>query len=377
MTDHNAHAVYAPSSAHRWIPCPASAPGIAALHRVHPDESGEEAIEGTAAHDEIERCLGELNGMHVGQGEFEMGAFPVNARHPAAHGIALVLDYVRQLVTGTPGRLWIEQRVRLTDKIWGRCDVCHWHAESGVLTIVDYKNGYVDVDAVENEQLRIYAAGSIYTHNLPAKWIRYVVVQPNSFMPVPRVKQWPESAESLFAFAASTAAIPDGPQTFAASVGEHCRDCPLFGACPTSKDVLLQLQTMIARPAVEVPPEQVALFMACEKPIDHYFKALWKHGTAQALKGNVPPGMKVVTSTKHRQWKDVNAARKFVLERKGVDALDPPTPAQAEEKLGLDITGLADRPPGGPALAFESDKRPEYKPKSAAEMFAGVVGGGK
>jgi hypothetical protein len=56
----------------------------------------------------------------------------------------------------------------------------------------------------------------------------------------------------------------------------------------------------------------------------------------------------------------------------GVKALDPPTPAQAE-KLGVVLDGLADRPEGGPALAFASDKRPEWKQRTAAEMFKGVV----
>lgn len=359
-----AHAIYAPSSAHRWIKCPASATGIAALENVIPQEEGEEAQEGTAAHDEIERCFTESE---------QRGVSPVmllNHDHPAAYGIALLLDYVRQLPRG---RLWIEQRVTLTPQIWGRCDVAHWHEESATLTIVDYKNGFVDVDAVENEQLQIYAAGSIYTHKLPAKHIRIVVVQPNSFMPVPRVKQWSTNATDLFAFAKRTAAIPGGPLTFAPTVGEHCRDCPLFGMCPTSKDVLMQLQTMLAQPATQVQPAQLAQFMACQKPIEHWFKALWSHGTKSALAGQVPPGMKVVASTKHREWKNADAARAFVLAQKGVEALSPPTPAQAE-KLGLDIAGMFATPDGGPALAFESDKRPAFKRKSAAEMFAGVPG---
>lgn len=346
------HAVYSPSSAHRWIECTASAEGLAALHRVHPDESGEAAIQGTAAHEEFERAMKEGT---------------PDSKHPAAYLVALALDYVRQL---PPGQTWVEQRVRLTEKIWGRCDFAHWQAEAGVLTIVDLKNGYVDVDVVENEQLRIYAAGSIYTHNLPAKWIRYVVVQPNSFMPVPRVKQWIEPAADLFKFAERVAAIPDGPKTF--RPGEHCRDCQLFGLCQPTKDILLRLQTMLARPAVEVTAAQVAQFMACQKPVEHWFAALWKHGTAEALKGNVPPGMKVVTTQTKRAWKDEAAARAKVLAEKGVDFLDPPTPAQAE-KLGLDITGMAEAPPGGPALAFESDKRPAFVRKSAAEMFVGVT----
>lgn len=372
-----AHAIYAPSSAFRWIPCTASAEGVAALPS-HLTESGEEAEQGTAAHEEIERILGHLNSVPVvGGGDFIAHVEILNHDHPAAYGIALVVDFARQLAVATPGRFWIEQRVRLTDKIWGRCDVAHWHEESATLTIVDYKNGFLDVQAVENEQLRIYAAGSIFTHNLPAKWIRYVVVQPNSFMPVERVKQWVESAADLYAFAERTAKIPDGPKSFA--FGEHCRDCPLFGMCPPTKDILLHLGAMMAKPAAEVPADKIAIYTATRKPIEHFFDALWKHGTKLALAGNVPPDTKLVTSQKHRAWKDPAAARAAVLAQLGTDGLDPPTPAQAVER-GLPeatVDTLSARPPGGPALALTSDKRAPWVPKSAATMFAGVTGGVK
>jgi hypothetical protein len=360
-TDPNAaHAVYAPSSADRWIPCTASAEAIA---RLPEQEEGEEAAEGTAAHEEIERIMiGEMD---------DPTWLDVDPEHPAAYGIALLLSFCRQL---PPGVLWIEQRVALTDQIWGRCDVAHWHAESGVLTIVDYKNGMRAVDAEENSQLRIYAAASMFTHKLPVKWIRYVVVQPNDWRPfVPRVKQWHEPVEALYDWAGMVAAIPRGVKSFIA--GDHCRDCPLFGKCQASLDMLANFGAVIAGLVAPeaVRPEQVALYLALEKPITDQIKKFKKHWETAALKsGTVPPDMKIVTTRPHRQWLDVSKARAAVIEKCGVDALDPPTPAQAE-KLGVDISSLADRPDGGPALAFANDKRPEWKRKSAAEMFGSIL----
>ena len=97
------------------------------------------------------------------------------------------------------------------------------------------------------------------------------------------------------------------------------------------------------------------------------------------MKGTVPTDMKVVTSRPHRAWKDKDAARALVLERLGPDALDPPTPTQAIERgIPEDVVNpMAPRPDGSPVLAFANDKRPEFKRKSASEMFAGVVGAGK
>ena len=362
---HSLHATYAPSSAHRWTVCTASATAISALGE---QEEGDAARKGTAAHEEIERRLKPL------ARDLKAKPLPADEDHPSAYGVALVVDYVSKLV-GTPtidDRLWIEQRVALTDVIWGRCDVSHWHAESQTLTIADYKDGFVGVDP-DAEQIRIYAAASMFTHRLPVKWIRYAIIQPNDFRPVPRVKQDIESVDSLYAWAEVVATIPKGPLTFVA--GEQCKYCPLFGRCPASQDVLTRLSVMLANPPDAVRPDQVALFKACEKPVTDWFKALDKAATKAALAGDVPAGMKLVTSTKHRDWTNPEAARTAVLETLGEGALELPTPAQAE-KLGMTkekVAALASVPEGGPALAFESDKRKPWVRKSATEMFAGVL----
>lgn len=369
-----AHAVYAPSAAHRWAMedgCTASAEAIAHLGE---QEEGEEAIEGTRAHDEIERVLGSLNGAEYAGGDWLALVNEIDLDHPAAYGVALVVDYVKKLPYG---KLWIEQRVRLTDEIWGRCDVAHWSPSTRTLTIVDYKNGYVGVDAEENEQLRIYAAASIYTHNLPVEWIRYVVVQPNDFNPVPRVKQWYESAQSLFIFAQRVAAIPHGPKNFVA--GPQCTYCPLFGRCPASRDLLRDVSALVAglTTAEQVSPAQRALFIACEKPIADAFKNAKKIWSKMQMGGDGTPDLKMIESQTHRAWANPIAARAIVLQELGPDGLDLPTPAQAIARgmPEIKVNAMAPRPPGSPVLAFASDKRPEWKPKTVESMFGDAVRG--
>lgn len=366
-----AHATYAPSSAHRWAEengCSASAEAIAHLGE---QEEGEEAAKGTAAHDEIERVLGPL--AEYGLAELD----EQSKEHPAAYGIALVFDYVRKLMRRNDDQVWIEQRVKLTDEIWGRCDVAHWSPSTGVLTIVDYKNGYVGVDVEENEQLRIYAAASIYTHQLPAKWIRYVVVQPNDLRPVPRVKQWHEPAETLFTFASRVAAIPTGPKNFVA--GTQCTYCPLFGKCPASRDILRDVSALVAglMTPYQVSPAQRALFIACKKPIADAFKNAEKVWAKLQMAGQGTADLKMVTSQTHRAWSNPAAARALVLEKLGPDALDLPTPAQAIER-GIPedvVNAMAPRPDGSPVLAFTSDKRPDWVAKSVSSMFGAAVRG--
>src|SRR5260370_286620 len=110
-----AHAVYAPSAAHRWAMedgCTASAEAIAHLGE---QEEREEALAGTEAHDEIERILGQFNGTIAEPAAIREAALRlIDLDHPAAYGIALTLDYVAKLPRG---RVWIEQRGRLTNEI--------------------------------------------------------------------------------------------------------------------------------------------------------------------------------------------------------------------------------------------------------------------
>lgn len=401
-----AHAVFAPSGAPTWTICTAQPEAMAALRRVVPEEENEAAEAGTVGHDELERRIGTLTGEPLDPAT--MPILPPNEDHPAAFGVALFVDFVRKL---PPGHMWVEQRVILTPDIWGRADFVHFDPVTQVVTVVDYKNGFVGVDP-DSEQLQIYAGAAIHTFGLKAKWVRLVIVQPNDFRPgVPRVKQWPDkpeqwadaTAEKLLDRCAKWAAIPGGPKSFI-GVGEHCRDCALFGVCEPSKDILAHFGTMVAKGVEGVPAEMIAKFTACKKPIDHFFEAMARRGTKLATAGQVPPGMVLVTAVKHRSWKNEAEAKQTILHQRGaskvpnqyheslalghyeavpsevvghyflngVDALDPPTPVQAE-KLGIDVSALVAKEQGGPVLAMEGDKRKPWAPKSAAEMFAGVA----
>ncbi len=368
-----AHAVFSMSSAHRWAEedgCSASAEAIAALGE---QPEGDEAAEGTQAHDEIERILGPYSGDGLGLW-FEHDdslVEPLNYEHPAAYGIALFVDYVRRLA---PGALFVEQYVKLTEKIWGRLDLGHWDAESATVTVADFKNGFVGVDAERNAQLRGYAASLILNHSLPARWIRYAVVQPNDFRPVPRVKQWIEPIADLNAWSERVAKIPDGPKRFVA--GKQCTYCPLFGRCEASRDILRDVGALVAGLMTpdQVSPKQRMLFMACKKPIADAFKGAEKVWLDQALAGTSAPGLAVVTEQPHRKWKNEAAAKEALFAANGLAGLEAKSPAQAE-KMGFDTAGRFEKPRGGPVLAFASDKRPVWEPRSSKDMFGALLTG--
>jgi len=358
------HAVYAPSASHRWIPCTASPEAIASLG---PQERTAESKEGDEAHSELERVLNTA----LDEG---LSLDLINWDHPAARGVALALDYVRQLFKHQSDVFYVEERVILTPQIWGKLDVGHWSNKTQTITVVDFKNGQRAIDVEENPQLRIYAAALMFTHKLPAKHIRYALVQLNDWRPyVPRVKQWLEPVESLYAWASHIATIPTTAKRFVA--GDHCRNCPLFGKCEASHDLLKQIAVALMSDPKEVRPDQIAMILHQKKPIEDWFKGLEKAATTQALKGKPPAGMNLFTATKHRTWINEENAFKALVAQKGFDAalkmLKMPTPAQAQD-AGMNIEGYAQKPEGGPVIGFANDKRQPWKQKSAEEMFGAV-----
>ena len=124
----------------------------------------------------------------------------------------------------------------------------------------------------------------------------------------------------------------------------------------------------------DLRPDQVALVLSIKKPVVDWFGGVEKLWTKKALTGATVPGMKLVQTVKHRAWNDEAAARAAILAAHGPNALDVPTPSQAEKLGGVDVAALSSKPEGGPALAFESDKRASWAPRTAAEMFKDVTG---
>src|SRR5579859_4491367 len=133
------HAKYAPSSAHRWLVCPASA----VLGATIPERKSPEADEGTRVHGLIEKAL-------CGAG------FPHGETQEIQDAVALVVSYVDQL--GPASVLEFERRVVLVPgQNWGTADILHISADGGVATIADYKNGAMDVQVDLNDQITNYA----------------------------------------------------------------------------------------------------------------------------------------------------------------------------------------------------------------------------
>jgi hypothetical protein len=369
-----AHAKLSPSSAHRWTKCTAS-PGYEVRF---PDVSSEAADEGTFAHGIAERCLREGRPSAASElgTKSDCGRFVVDAE--TASAIDEYLDVVRlyEDIAGAPAQ--IEQRVTLTQDIWGTADALLLSRDGRDLYVIDYKHGAgVFVSAQRNEQLKTYGAAALQTIGVAGRAVErvtLVICQPRC--PADETTRectvlrdemdaW---AKELTAVAARTQINP----TFVA--GDHCKFCRGKAEC----SALRQTSLTSAREAFDRTPIQpealddrrLGELLGAFSQVRDWMQAVEQHALRRAQSGKAVPGHKLVNKIGLRRWNEEPHAAS-VLRTAG---LDPHTqklvsPAQAEKalrKLGMSakqakafVADLAHAPQTGVTLVSHSDRRPE------------------
>ena len=192
MTDK--HAILSPSSSHRWSVCVAAP----AMERGLPNTDSRASRTGTAAHELAALCLKNgpdcqnpdhhiiTNGYHnqtagyIGR-EMTNG---VAVDEKMATDVQGYVDYVRALSKNAQ-IVSIEHTVDIShitgeEGAEGTAD-CILLMNDGELVVVDYKNGYRDVDPELNTQMAMYASGAVHELDLlyDIKGLRTVTYQPS------------------------------------------------------------------------------------------------------------------------------------------------------------------------------------------------------
>lgn len=336
-----AHAVFAPSSAHRWLECPASA----VLAADEPNRRSEAADEGTRVHKLVERAM---------RGE----GMPA-ADDPGLYAVNLSLDYVRQL---GPGSLFAEHRVTYNDDVWGTCDLAHVTPDETIVTLVDYKNGAYDVPVKNNKQMLSYGACKRRTYPM-AQWYRFVIIQPNSKSAgdVEPVKQDVVSAAEVEAHAERIEdAVHRAKAGEAPRPGAHCRWCPAFGKCPATQSLLGFITEAVKFPADQVPDATMVRLLQVLKGFEDYRKLVDAELTKRMLAGRQVPGATLDTTVTRRAWKDDTLAAQALYQHYGAAGIRPVSPADADKlgahgkalaKVGA-VGSLAYKPPGQPKAKY-------------------------
>jgi hypothetical protein len=332
------HSKYAPSSAHRWNgPCPASA----RLSSVLPERSSAEADEGTRVHDLTRKTLSGC-------------AFPHDEKEEVRYAIALVESYVDQLGPWSVREL--ETKLELIPGLnGGTIDVLHIDPPMEVATIIDYKNGALDIQVAYNAQLLNYA-GTVALKYPTVQWFRLVIVQPNSRTrgEVDHVKQWAVHRNDVIAYAAKIVdSVQRGENGEAPKPGAHCRYCPAFGICEATQSDLGFVMGAIAHAPSEIPDEHIARYLQIAKGLEDTAKTWRAEAISRMAAGKQLPHIEASTTAPHRQWKDDVEATRALWAAYGAKSVEPISPAQAE-KLGDEgkrITQLlAFKPKGAPTI---------------------------
>ena len=250
------------------------------------------------------------------------------------------------------------------------------------LAVIDYKNGTgVKVDAIDNEQMMLYALAVLKT--LPERLIKDIgivsmhIFQPNSLGdPVePDVKTVEELMEWLTGFVepqAEKAKAGEGEY----APGDACKWCPAKVFCPKLAE--MAEEALSDKPLDGLPDnKKVEKVLQIADLLTDYLSSIKAYALQQALNGFKWEGFKLVKGNGKRVIVDPDGL-KVRLEEAGYKEKDIMT---KPELLGLTaLEKMVGKKPfqdlsekhimykeGNPTLALASDKRSEYIPDREAK----------
>lgn len=415
------HAILSPSSSKRWMTCP----GSVILSEGIKEESSKFADEGTAAHYLAAHCLlvGDDARTHVGRtilllddpasgwaGElFDDEPLPPTARvlnsfkvdADLAHHVQLYLDYVRDVVTATNGELFVEVEVPLghitgESDAEGTSDVVILAGEEIIVIDLKYGRG-VEVSAVDNPQLMLYAAGARREFELAGDFqtVRMAIMQPRVSgqpsewsIPVSTLQEFEwqagEAASTIWRMREGEVPLVCVPDT------EACRWCKAKARCAeldkkVQAEVGADFDNLLTSQA---PQHETAYYsdtllakkMACIDLIEDWCKAIRSEVEKRLLSGHPVDGYKLVQGRKGaRSWSNAEEAEKLLksmrlkIEQMYDMRLISPTTAEkvlAESpKRWEKVQQFVTQSEGKPSVAPVTDKRPAITVTPVADDF--------
>jgi hypothetical protein len=313
------HAIFAPSSAARWLACPQSA----RLSQGLPRRENLAAMEGTRVHAVIDKYLRTR--------EMPPAPLPwlVGKNMPDSDVVTYIRDYIRQLGAG---KMMLEQRVFLTKGCWGQLDLGHIGQET--ITVIDYKNGSWDVEAKDNKQMLTYAATFLDEH--PAvQWFRLVIFQPNSWMN----KINPEQQDGFKQHVHSRREVENHRLLVENAIryegppipGPHCRWCSAFSKCPAMSQDANFLMGAVSRDPSMLSAADLVRMLRIIRGVSDMKELLEKELTDRLKNGATVDGAELKPSRKWTAWNDERQAAERLWQLVGSKGVKPVTPAAAKK----------------------------------------------
>jgi hypothetical protein len=375
------HTKRSPSQAKRFGECPGTLAICDALPPEQRGASGEAARIGTCVHKIIEHALrhGEepetyrgriIEIINEGEENEDAKMLPAKAKTPRAgrtwyevdsamiDGATMMTEYVRKRCAElgiAESDLELETRTNpLPDRndTSGTADVT-LNAWPLLLEVADYKNGYLEVDHKDNDQLLAYLLGKALETGMTHEVYSVTVIQPNCQHEDGRIRSVDATKPELLAFqkkyAKRIAKCEEAERAFANDVpmgaltspefnswagqylkaGDHCTFCDAKAVCPAYKAAALaQAQDDFAGfdeepEALTLPDheESIARVLAWAPHMEALIAAAraWAYRAFQA--GRRVSGQKMVRGKSNRKWIDEepDALVKSILKQGFVD----------------------------------------------------------
>lgn len=376
-----------PSAAKRWLRCTASPGYIDRNADRLPRQESAYADEGVDAHDHAGEAL-KLGGL------YDYDTIPKkDMRKPVRDYVEFVLA---QLEPGDEFIVETKAPLFYMPSRNGIVDACIVKPLKLVINDLKYGMG-ISVEAVENEQLSIYARSQVERliskgHAFPPDFpVEMKIYQPRA-QDGRVLREWTVTLTELFEFtdrigkvASEILLNPDGG-TFFPEEDEVCRFCDAKPICTVRAAALLgelpdgvvpveALAVKESKPGFPSPDsltsEQLGKVMAIRSDLVKWLDEVKEYGVGLIKAGQKVPGHKLVDGKGSRQWTSEEEAARVLGYRLSKDEIYPRkiiSPAQAEEllkdrklttRLQNMLTNVIVKVEGAPTIVPESDKRPD------------------
>ena len=358
------------SAAPRWVLCP----GSVEFQKLFADNTSDVAERGTKIHAYAEA--------HMNLRPFEIAEA---AKGLTQGDIDVAMEYVAYCTELAKGRECVtEFRVELTPYLGGTMDFAAFDADE--LHVVDLKTGRISVQAKDNAQLILYAAGMLaYIEDeffLAPHTVHLHIVQPHDGAPKMATYNTSDIVETAHAIMLRAKNIHEGTENFFAA-GEHCRYCRAGFFCQTRIEKLgldlVEAGAVANTLQTQYDPEKVAYYAIRVDQFKKELDALYQFAHGLALAGQPLPGTKLVAGRATRYYVDQTAIAERLIGAGFDRALIYKTPELVgltdmeslvgKKKFATLSEGLIDKKQGAPKLVGADAKGEDFNSGNVFQKF--------
>jgi hypothetical protein len=360
------HSILAPSGSSRWLRCV----GALYLSRGIQEPDKEHSASGTCSHWLLEWQLKnpslDLDSWLGKELEFDSFKFKIDEER---------LDRVRSCVSvinREPGEMLVEHRLDTTPVLGvpdqqGHSDIIKLYPEGGavinevlykgVLSVHDYKDGYLLVNAKDNTQGLIYLCAAMLEFELVGDFnaFRFCIHQPK----LHHYDEWTYTRAELEAFMALIRPVaklaydiyhenvPFDPERHLNAGDEQCTYCPVRGRCVArAKRVMSMFEPLVKRH--ELDDKSLGVVYAQLDEIESAITDFRAEALRRAKLGVIVDGQKLVYGNKgRRQWTDKAKAESLLSMLAPPDKIYEPreivSPTQAQKILRADYKAIEEQ----------------------------------